>query len=63
MGYQSTMQVIQRKGNTRQYYLICPAALAEALEIEKGEPFEWVVERKDILMLKRVHARKGKVRS
>ena len=53
MGYQSTMQIIQRKSNTRQYYLICPAPLAEALEIQKGESIEWVVEDKRTLVLKR----------
>ena len=36
MGYQSTVQVIRRGGKNRQYYLICPAPLAQALEIEKG---------------------------
>ena len=60
MGYLSTMQVIQRKSNTRQYYLICPAPLAEALEIHKGEAFEWVVENKHVLTLKRVNAKKNK---
>ncbi len=44
MGYQSAVQVIQRGGKNRQYYLICPAPLAQALEIEKGEVVEWVVE-------------------
>ena len=53
MGYVSTMQVIQRSNNTRQYYLICPAPLAEALEIQKGESIEWVVEDKHTLTLKR----------
>ena len=53
MGYVSTMQVIQRSNNTRQYYLICPAPLAEALEIQKGESIEWVVEGKRTLTLKR----------
>lgn len=53
MGYVSTIQVIQRRNNTRQYYLICPAPLAEALEIRKGESVEWVVENKRILTLKR----------
>lgn len=62
MGYISTMQLIQRKGNTRQYYLICPAPLAEALEIKKGESIEWVVEDKHTLTLKRVNARKKKTR-
>ena len=37
MGYLSKVQVIQRAGGTRQFYLICPAPLAEALEMEKGE--------------------------
>jgi bifunctional DNA-binding transcriptional regulator/antitoxin component of YhaV-PrlF toxin-antitoxin module len=64
MGYVSTMQMIQRKANTRQYYLICPAPLAEALEIRKGETMEWVVEDKHTLVLKRErvnrkHSRKG----
>lgn len=53
MGYQSTVQVIQRGGKNRQYYLICPAPLAQALEIEKGEMVEWVVEDKHTLLLKR----------
>jgi hypothetical protein len=43
MGYESKVQVIQRGNKNRQFYLICPAALAEALELEKGERIEWVV--------------------
>jgi bifunctional DNA-binding transcriptional regulator/antitoxin component of YhaV-PrlF toxin-antitoxin module len=53
MGYQSTVQVIQRGGKNRQWYLICPSPLAQALEIEKGEVIEWVVEDKRTLILKR----------
>lgn len=53
MGYISTMQVIQRSNNTRQYYLICPAPLAEALEIQKGESIEWTVKNKHTPTLKR----------
>lgn len=53
MGYQSRVQVIQRGGKNRQYYLICPAPLAQALEIEKSEVVEWVVEDKHTLILKR----------
>jgi bifunctional DNA-binding transcriptional regulator/antitoxin component of YhaV-PrlF toxin-antitoxin module len=63
MGYTSTMQMIRRTGNTRQYYLICPASLAEALEIEKGESFEWVVEDKNTLILKRIQPKKMRVRA
>jgi hypothetical protein len=53
MGYQSTVQVIQRGGKNRQWYLICPAPLAQALEIAKGEVIEGVVEDKHTLVLKR----------
>ncbi|HEY6293101.1 MAG TPA: hypothetical protein VI455_16235 [Terriglobia bacterium] len=53
MGYQSTVQVIRRGGKNRQYYLICPSPLAQALEMEKGEVVEWVVEDKHTLILKR----------
>lgn len=53
MGYESTIQVIQRGGKNRQYYVICPAPLAQALEIEKGEVIEWVVKDKHTLILRR----------
>lgn len=53
MGYQSRVQVIQRGGKNRQWYLICPAPWARALEIEKGEVIEWVVEDKHTLILQR----------
>lgn len=53
MGYQSRVQVIRRGGKNRQYYLICPAPLAQALEMEKGEVVEWVVGDKHTLILKR----------
>ena len=43
MAYQSKLQVIQRGGHNRQYYLICPAPLAAALELQKGETLEWVI--------------------
>ena len=58
MGYQSTVQVIQRGGKNRQYYLIRPSPLAQALEIEKGEVVE-LVEDKHTLILKRAAGRRG----
>ena len=57
MGYKSRVQVIQRGGKNRQWYLICPAPLAQALEIEKGEVIEWVVEEKHRLVLRRTPRR------
>ena len=53
MGYLSKVQLIERANQTRQFYLICPAPLAEALELEKGEPIEWVVEDRNTLIVKR----------
>jgi len=54
MAYQSAIQVIERANGTRQYYLICPAPLAQAMELEKGETIDWVVEDKYTLVLKRL---------
>jgi bifunctional DNA-binding transcriptional regulator/antitoxin component of YhaV-PrlF toxin-antitoxin module len=54
MGYRTKVQVIERKNGTRQFYVICPAPLAETLEMEKGEEVEWVVEDRRRLTLARV---------
>jgi len=62
MGYFSKVQVIERANNTRQFYLICPAPLAQALELEKGEDIEWIVEDKHILVIKRKQVRSQKGR-
>ncbi len=53
MGYLSRVQVIQRGSGNRQFYLICPAPLAEALELEKGEEIEWVIEDRYRLQIRR----------
>ncbi len=37
MGYITKVQVIERANDTRQYYFICPAPLAQAMEFQKGE--------------------------
>src|SRR5262245_5475998 len=52
-GYVSRVQVIQRGGTNRQYYLSCPTPLAQALELEKGEEIEWVVEDKPPIVIQR----------
>ena len=54
MGFVSKVQVIQRGEKNRQYYFICPAPLAQALEIQKGEEIEWVVEDKRRLTIQRL---------
>ena len=54
MGYKTKMQKVQRPTN-KSFYVNMPAAIAEALEMEKGEEFEWTVEDKNTLVLKRVN--------
>ena len=60
MGFISKVQVIQRGEKNRQYYMICPAPLAQALEIEKGETIEWIVQDKWTLTVKRLTASAAK---
>jgi len=62
MGYLSKLQVIQRGGSNRQYYLICPAPLAAALELEKGETVEWVVRDRWTFEIRRHRAEPGRGR-
>jgi bifunctional DNA-binding transcriptional regulator/antitoxin component of YhaV-PrlF toxin-antitoxin module len=54
MGYLSKLQVIQRGGHNRQYYLICPAPLAAALELEKGESLDWTIKDRNTFEIRRV---------
>ena len=56
MAYLTKLQVIQRGGQNRQYYLICPAPLAAALEMEKGEELEWVIKDRNTFEIRRVQA-------
>ena len=57
MGYPCKVQRIARKsGDT--YYVNLPTAVAEALEITKGEVFEWYIEDKNTLVLQRREPRK-----
>ncbi len=56
MAYHSKLQVIQRGAKNRQYYLICPAPLAAALEMQKGEPLEWVIKDRLTLEIRRKKA-------
>ncbi len=62
MGYFYKVQVIKRGRKNRQYYLICPAPLAQALELGKSETIEWVIEDKQTLILKRGSVKKREKR-
>ena len=58
MGYPTKVQLIQRRAST-QWYVNFPAALARALEFEKGEVVEWVIQDKHHLVLERVDTLKA----
>jgi hypothetical protein len=53
MGYEVKIQKVQRPTN-KSFYVNLPAALADSMIIEKGEMFEWFIEDKNTLVLKRV---------
>ena len=55
MGYPTKVQLIKRK-ESEQWYINFPAALAQAMEFERGETVEWTVEDKAHLLLRRLRA-------
>jgi hypothetical protein len=52
MGYPTKVQVIQRR-ESEQWYINFPAPLARALEFDKGEIVEWVIQDRQTLTLHR----------
>lgn len=62
MGYLSKVQVIRRGEKNKQFYLILPAPVAQALEMQKSETIEWVIEDKNTLIVRRISGsdKKGK---
>lgn len=52
MGHPTKIQLIKRQAS-EQWYVNFPAALAQALEFDKGEIWEWIVEDKNQLVLRR----------
>ncbi len=57
MGYPTTVQLISRE-KTEQWYVNFPAAIARALDFEKGEIVEWTIESRCKLVLIRKPKRK-----
>lgn len=53
MGYITKIQKVERPTN-QTFYANIPTALAQAIGLEKGEEFEWIIEDKNLLLLKRV---------
>ena len=58
MGYRTKIQKVDRPTNT-SYYVNFPSVLAQAMEVGKGEEFEWIIENKNLCLFKRVVPAKG----
>jgi len=58
MGYKVRMQRVDRPTN-RSFYLNFPAPIADAVNMQKGEELEWLVEDRNTFLIKRVKARKS----
>jgi hypothetical protein len=54
MGFPTKVQLIQRQAS-EQWYINFPSAVAQAMEFEKGEVVEWMIEDKANLILHRKH--------
>ena len=52
MGFPTKVQIIKRK-ESEQWYINFPSALAQAMEFERGETVEWIIEDKSRLVLRR----------
>jgi hypothetical protein len=52
MGYPTKIQKIKRE-KSEQWYVNFPSAIAQAMEFERGEVVEWLIEDKQSMILKR----------
>jgi hypothetical protein len=52
MGFPTKVQLIRRK-DSEQWYINFPSAIAQAMEFERGEVVEWIIEDKSQLVLRR----------
>ena len=55
MGYPTKVQLIKRK-SSEQWYINFPSAIAQAMDFERGEMVEWIIEDKEQLVLRRLNA-------
>jgi antitoxin component of MazEF toxin-antitoxin module len=58
MGFPTKIQLIKR-AKSEQWYINFPSALAQAMEFDKGEIVEWLIENKQKLILKRNESSKS----
>lgn len=55
MGYPTKVQLIRRK-KSEQWYINFPSAIAQAMDFERGEVVEWIIEDKEQMVLRRLNA-------
>jgi len=53
VGYPTKVQLIKRR-QSEQWYINFPSAIAQAMEFERGEIVEWLIEDKGQLVLQRL---------
>lgn len=58
MGYRVKVQKVERP-TSRSFYVNLPIAVAESMDVEKGEAFEWQVVDKNTLMFTRIQSDKS----
>ena len=61
MGYIIKVQKVERPTN-RSFYLNFPSPIADAVNMQKGEALEWLVEDRNTFVVKRVRPRKSFLR-
>jgi len=54
MGFPTKVQLIKR-ATSEQWYINFPSAVAQAMEFERGEVVEWIVEDNAMLVLRRLN--------
>lgn len=59
MGYQTKIQLIKR-AKSEQWYVNFPASVAQAIEFQKGEIVEWIIDDHQRLVLLRDEKQKEK---
>jgi len=52
MGLPTKIQLIKR-AKSEQWYINFPSAIAQAMEFDRGEVVEWLIEDKNTMILKR----------
>lgn len=52
MGFPTKIQLIKR-AKSEQWYINFPSAIAQAMEFDRGEVVEWLIQDKHTMILKR----------